>query len=129
MERVRVDPSRCQIVYGHYTPGSEQPFHIGSGTMQRAFSDVRSAEWRRLAARGYEVEILERHACPARARLREALLIESHQPVTNVHHRSGPHPQVMRGFTKRGLRCDCGAEDCYGRKAALAEMDGAQGSR
>jgi hypothetical protein len=128
MARVRVDPSRGQIVYGHYAPGSEQPFHIGSGTMQRAFSDVRSAEWRRLAARGYEVEILEQHACPARARLREALLIESCQPVTNVHHRNGPHRQVRRGFTKRGLQCDCSAEDCYGRAAALAEMDGGQRS-
>jgi hypothetical protein len=129
MKRVRIDASPCQVVYGHYASDSEQPFHIGSGTIQRAFSNVRSAEWRRWAARGYEVKILERHACPARARLREALLIESYQPVTNVHHRSGPHRQVMRGFTKRGLRCDCGAEDCYGREAALADMDGTERSR
>jgi hypothetical protein len=128
MERVHVDLSRCQIVYAHYAPGSEQPFHIGSGTIQRAFSALRSDEWRRLAARGYDVEILERHACPARARLHEAQLIESHQPATNVHHRGGPHRQVIRGFTKQGLRCDCGAEDCYGREAFLADMDGAERS-
>jgi hypothetical protein len=129
MKRLRVDPSRCQVVYGHYAPGSEKPFYIGSGTMQRKGRRGRSPEWRRLAARGYAVKILERHACPARARLRKAQLIESHQPEANVHHRSGPHPQVLRGFTKRGLRCDCGADDCYGREAALAEMDGTQRSR
>jgi hypothetical protein len=65
-----------------------------------------------------EVLVLETHACPARARLREALLISERKPATNHHHKSGPNRQVLRGFTKRGSRCDCEAEDCFGREAA-----------
>jgi hypothetical protein len=61
--------------------------------------------------------ILEIHACPARARLREAQLIAEHQPVTNYHHKNGPNKQVLEGFTKRGARCCCGAADCYGQEA------------
>lgn len=107
-----------QIVYGHRFPGEEAVFHIGSGTYGRALRPERGTEWQRhVGDRDVEVLVLETHACPARARLREAQLIAEHKPVTNYHHRSGPNKQVLRGFTKKGARCACGAEDCYGMEA------------
>lgn len=99
-------PLEPQIVYGHRFPGEEQVFHIGSGTYSRALRPERGAGWQEYVGdRDVEVVVLEIHTCPARARLREAQLILEHKPVTNHHHKDGPHKQVLRGFTKRGLRC------------------------
>ena len=108
-----------QIVYAHRFPGEEEVFHTGSGTYGRALRPERGAQWQQhVGERDVEVIILETHACPVRARLREAQLISARKPVTNHHHRSGPNKQVLRGFTKRGVRCDCEAENCYGREAS-----------
>jgi hypothetical protein len=107
-----------QIVYGHRFPGDEKLFHIGSGTFSRALRPERGSEWRsHVGDRDVEVVVLETHSCPARARLREAELISELKPVTNHHHVNGPNPQVLRGFTKRGSRCECDARDCYGKEA------------
>lgn len=111
-------PLEPQIIYGHRFPGDDELFHIGSGTYSRALSPVRGAQWiAHVGDNDVEVVILETHECPARARLREAELIAELRPVTNHHHRDGPNRQVLRGFTKRGTRCDCDAKDCYGREA------------
>ena len=108
-----------QIVYGHRFPGEEELFHIGSGTYSRALKAERGANWREhVGDKDVEVVVLETHSCPARARLREAELISERKPLTNYHHKSGPNRQVLRGFTKRGAQCDCGAVNCYGREAA-----------
>jgi hypothetical protein len=120
---VPVDRARPQVVYAHVADGVI--FHIGSGTLARAFAGERSTAWEARARAGYAVVILERHACPARARLREAELIHQMQPETNVHHRRGPHRQIIRGFTKQGARCACDAPDCYGVEAARREAGGA----
>lgn len=113
-----------QVVYGHRFPGEEQVFHNGSGTYGRAVRPERGAAWKdHVGERDVEVVILEVHQCPARARLREAELIAERQPVTNHHHRGGPNKQVLRGFTKRGARCNCRSEDCYGQEAARNEPD------
>nr|WP_170538025.1 hypothetical protein [Ruegeria arenilitoris] len=111
-----------QVVYGHRFSGTDELFHIGSGSYGRAIKPERGAPWvEYVGDRDVEVVIIETYQCPARARLREAELIFEMQPVTNHHHRNGPHKQVLRGFTKQGARCDCGAEDCYGREAARRE--------
>lgn len=111
-------PLEPQIVYGHRFPNSESLFHIGSGTYKRALRPERGKKWRdHVGDRDVEVIVLEIHQCPARARLREAQLISEHQPATNYHHKEGPNQQVLRGYTKRGDQCDCGAENCYGREA------------
>jgi hypothetical protein len=111
-----------QIVYGHRFPGEHDLFHIGSGTYGRALRPERGMSWRtHVGDRVVEVVVLERHQCPARARLREAELIAELKPVTNSHHSQGPQRQVLRGFTKMGLRCDCGAADCYGQEALKRE--------
>ncbi len=111
-------PLEPQIVYGHRFPGQQQVFHIGSGTYRRALRPERGAgRQEHVGNLDVEVVVLETHACPARARLREAQLISEHQPLTNHHHINGPNKQVLRGFTKRGVRCGCGAEDCYGEEA------------
>lgn len=111
-------PLEPQIVYGHRFFGDDELFHIGSGTYSRALKPERGKPWLdHVGDRDVEVLILEIYECPARARLREAELIAEMQPLTNHHHKSGPNRQVLRGYTKRGERCDCGAEDCYGREA------------
>lgn len=111
-------PMEPQIVYGHRFPGESEIFHIGSGTYSRAIRPERGKPWiDHVADRDVEVLILETYECPARARLREAELIAKLQPKTNFHHKGGPNKQVIRGFTKRGIRCDCGAVDCYGQEA------------
>lgn len=116
-----VDLQRREVVYYHLNPQTNEVFHIGSGSLARAFSDVRGKPWQDYVSnlKSYEVRVVERHTCPARARLREAELIHEMQPVTDLHHRNGPHMQLLRGFTKAGLRCDCNATDCYGREAVM----------
>lgn len=110
-------PAESQIVYGHRFPNEETLFHIGSGTYRRALSPVRGAQWEtHVGDSDVEVLILEIYECPARARLREAELITLHQPSTNHHHRTGPHRQVLAGYNKQGMRCACGAADCYGQE-------------
>lgn len=112
-------PLEPQVVYGHRFPGEEEIFHIGSGTYRRAVKPERGAAWKEhVGDRDVEAVILEVHACPARARLREAQLIAERKPSTNYHHKNGPNRQVLRGYTKRGLRCECGSDDCYGVEAA-----------
>lgn len=122
-DNIAFDANRPFVVYGHRLPGSETFFHIGSGSHGRAFEPTRGKPWRDFIAGTdgrYEVVIIERHSCEARARLREAELIFEHQPETNFHHRKGPHRQVVRGFRKDGSRCSCGP-DCYGSEMALRE--------
>lgn len=111
-------PLQPQIVYAHRLQGEDTIFHIGSGTHSRALRPERGQAWRdHVGDRDVEVQILETHGCAARARLREAELIAELRPVTNHHHKDGPNRQVLRGFTKRGERCDCGDSHCYGREA------------
>ena len=114
----------CPPVYAHFVAGSDVPFHIGSGRPERASSSVRGVAWQAHVARlgeAWHAEILEQHRCPARARLREAQLIQQHQPATNHHHRHGPHRQVLQGFAKGGRPCRCGAPDCYRREVEAVE--------
>lgn len=114
-------PLEPQIVYGHRFTQHSDVFHIGSGTYKRALSPVRSAAWaQHVGVRDVEVVVLEVYQCPARARLREAELIAQHKPATNHHHKTGPHPQVLAGFTKKGEHCNCGASDCYGAYVAAS---------
>lgn len=115
----KVDLNKTEVVYFHRHAISGAVFHIGSGKIDRAFSAQRGVEWLKFTSEldSYEVEIVEYHQCPARARLREAELIFALQPLTNLHHRKGPHRQVLRGFTKGGQRCDCKAPNCYGLEA------------
>lgn len=110
---------KSEVVYAHKNALSGELFHIGSGKIDRAFSVQRGAKWLAYVTTldSYEVEILEYHHCPARARLREAELIFELQPKTNIHHRKGLHRQALRGFTKRGDPCSCKAPDCYGLEA------------
>ena len=111
-------PGQPQIVYAHRFPGDDQIFHIGSGTYSRALRPERGSAWKEhVGESDVEVEILEVHGCPARARLREAELISELRPITNFHHKNGPNRQVLRGYTKRGARCDCGDKHCYGSEA------------
>src|SRR6056297_1773999 len=109
-------PLEPQLVYAHRFPGETAIFHIGSGPYSRSLKGERGKPWlEHVGERDVEVDILETHECPARARLRESQLIHDYQPITNIHHRRGPHPRVLGGYTKKGDRCDCGAVDCYGR--------------
>lgn len=121
MTRMRFAPGTApepQIVYGHRFPGEELFFHIGSGTYRRALRPERGVPWcEYVGDQDVEVVVIETHVCPARARLREAELIAQLQPTTNHHHKNGPNRQVLRGNTKSGIRCDCGADDCYGKEA------------
>ena len=111
-------PREPQIVYGHRFPGEDALFHIGSGTYARAIRPERGQSWiDYVGDRDVEVLVLEIYDCPARARLREAELIAELKPITNFHHRDGPNKQVLRGFTKRGQRCQCGSDSCYGQEA------------
>lgn len=115
-------PAEPQLVYGHRFLGEDEIFYIGSGTYSRARSTRRGQAWQsHVGDRAVEIVILEVHSCPARARLREAELIAEQKPLTNEHHKAGPHPQVLRGYTKQGHRCDCSAPDCYGREAMQKE--------
>jgi hypothetical protein len=110
-----------QVVYAHRIAGETTIFHIGSGPFSRALSNARGTPWQSYVAdRDVEVDVLEVHQCPARARLREAQLIAELQPETNKHHRNGPHAAVLKGHTKKGVRCNCGASDCYGREVELS---------
>lgn len=112
-------PLEPQVVYGHRFPGDAKLFHIGSGTYSRALSKRRKSCWREYVGdRDVEVVILENHECPARARLRECELVAELKPLTDEHDASGPSEQVLRGFIKDGVRCACGAKDCYGVEAA-----------
>ena len=115
------EDARCEVVYGHKLRGDSQIFHIGSGSEQRARTlTSRSATWKKfVSAHGgvarIEVAILERHRCPARARLREMELIHAHQPPTNLIGRSSVPPAIRGGHPKGSSeRCRCGAPDCYG---------------
>jgi hypothetical protein len=122
MVKMRLAPGTSaepQIVYGHRFPGETTLFHIGSGTYRRALRPERGAPWlSHVGDKDVEVVILETHQCPARARLREAQLISELKPATNFHHLDAPNRQVIRGFTKKGSRCECGALDCYGKEAS-----------
>lgn len=76
-----------EVVYGHRMSTEAGYFHIGSGSERRA-RDLRrrGAPWRDyVGARGgpehVVVKILERHRCPARARLREMELVAEYQPT------------------------------------------------
>lgn len=110
------------IVYAHRKPGCAEPFHLGSGSLSRAMAPKRSPIWRQIAGdEPVEVVILESYQCEVRAQLREAQLIQQHQPVANYHHRHGPHPGVLDGRRKKGKRCGCGAPDCYGAEVAARE--------
>ena len=115
----------CEVVYGHRMRGEAKFFHIGSGSEQRARAlTKRSTLWRRFVAdhggvTQVVVEIIERHRCPARARLREMELVSQHRPSTNVFGRSSTPPSILAGHPKGSSeRCHCGAPDCYGAEAS-----------
>ncbi len=110
-----------EVVYGLKMRNETTFFHIGSGSEQRARThDGRSAHFRAYVdAHGgpteIEVSILERHHCPARARLREMELVQQHQPATNSFGRSSIPAGILDGRPKGSKeRCACGAQDCYG---------------
>ena len=119
------EESANEVVYGHRMANEKGFFHIGSGSEQRARNFTgRSSDWRSYVdARGslaqVQVEILERHRCPARARLREMDLVKIHQPPTNRFGRSS-HPEGILDGRPKGSkqRCTCGASDCYGAEVA-----------
>jgi len=115
-----------EIVYGLTMRGEGTFFHIGSGSEQRAHSWTgRSARFRAyVEARGgptqIELTTLERHHCPARARLREMELVKLHQPATNGFGRSSIPAGILEGRPKGSTeRCCCGASDCYGAEVAV----------
>lgn len=124
----RVEECRApeeEVVYGHRICGESGFFHIGSGSEQRARTLMRrSALWQQFVeARGgiarVEVSILERHRCPARARLREMELVRLYRPSTNVFGRSSTPAAILAGRPKGCReRCQCGAPDCYGAEVA-----------
>ncbi len=114
-----------EVVYGHRVRGDAGFFYIGSGSERRARTLInRSAPWKRyVAAHGgtsqVEVEILERHRCPARARLREMDLVHIHQPPTNRFGRLSTPEAILAAHPKGSTeRCACGAPDCYGVEVA-----------
>ncbi len=114
-----------EVVYGHRFRGEARFFHIGSGSEQRAGTfGGRSARWREIVdghggVGEVEVVILERHRCPARARLREMELVALHQPPTNHFGRSSIPGGILDGRPKGSKeRCRCGAPDCYGAEVA-----------
>ena len=114
-----------EVVYGHKMLTEAVFFHIGSGSEQRARNfRRRSPAWQDYVnARGgvsnVEVKILERHHCPARARLREMKLVSAHQPSTNSFGRSSVPSGILDGRPKGSKeRCTCGAPDCYGAEVA-----------
>jgi len=114
-----------EVVYGHRMRRTRALFHIGSGSERRARTLARrSALWQQFVqSHGgpaqVEVEILERHRCPARARLREMELVRIHQPPTNRFGRASIPGAILAGRPKgSGKRCRCGSPDCYGTEAA-----------
>jgi hypothetical protein len=115
------DSSGSEVVYGHRMRTEAGFFHIGSGSEQRARNfDGRSPAWQAYVnshggSTQIEVQILERHRCPARARLREMELVHDHQPATNTFGRSSIPSGIQDGRPKGSKkRCTCGAPDCYG---------------
>lgn len=115
-------PSRgSYVVYGHKIRGEADYFHIGSGLERSARNWARrSTQWKEYVrdhggTDAIQISILERHDCPARARLREMELIGQLQPTTNTFGRSSIPPGILDGRPKGSKqRCKCGAPDCYG---------------
>ena len=110
-----------EVVYGHKIRNETGYFHIGSGSEQRArILNGRSPLWQHYVdnhggSKHIEVVILERHHCPARARLREMELIAVYQPPTNTFGRLSIPAAILDGRPKGSKsRCACGARDCYG---------------
>ena len=117
--------SGSEVVYGLKMRGEMNFFHIGSGSEQRAYNLTQRSPAVRsyIEARGgvsqVEVTILERHQCPARARLREMELVGIHQPATNTFGRSSIPAGILDGRPKGSKeRCYCGAPNCYGAEVA-----------
>jgi hypothetical protein len=113
------EDSGSEVVYGHKIRNETGYFHIGSGSEQRAHNLKGRSALRQhyVDAHGgsIEVVILERHHCPARARLREVELMAVHQPPTNTFGRSSIPAAILDGRPKGSkIRCACGAADCYG---------------
>ncbi len=107
------------VVFAHRLPGTSGYFFIGSGPPDHAFRPQRDEIWNAITSVDpYEIVVLERHACPARARLREAELVHQHQPSANVRFREGPDAETLGGYIAPGERCDCSAPECHGREAA-----------
>jgi hypothetical protein len=114
-----------EVVYGLRMRGEDRFFHIGSGSERRARDLTRRSPAVRsyIEARGgdgqVEVVILERHRCPARARLREMERVGLHQPETNTFGRSSiPHGSLDGRPKGSKVRCSCGAPDCYGAEVS-----------
>ena len=95
-----------EVVYGHKIRNEADYFHIGSGSEQRARNfNGRSPSWQKYVdthggSKHIEVVILERHHCPARARLREMELVAVHQPSTNTFGRSSIPAGLLDGRPK-----------------------------
>jgi hypothetical protein len=123
--QMKNENTRGEMVYGHRIRSEPNFFHIGSGSEKRSHNlKKRSPLWRNYvdthgSVKNIEVVILERHHCPARARLREMELIAIHQPPTNKFGRSSIPAGILDGRPKGSKkRCDCGALDCYGAEVA-----------
>ena len=122
----KLDASPREVVYGHRIQGDDSYFHSGSGSEHRARHLAgRSSLWRTfVTSRGgiaqIMVEIIERHRCPARARIREMELVYLQQPSTNTFGRRRPFPPSIVAGRPKGSkeRCACNAPDCYGAEIA-----------
>jgi hypothetical protein len=119
-----------EVVYCHKMRNEATFFHIGSGSELRARNLTdRSSRWLEYVnAHGgpthIEVTIIERHHCPARARLREMQLVELHQPATNGFGRSSIPAGILDGRPKGSTeRCACGAHDCYGAEVTARNLE------
>ena len=117
-----------EVVYAHKMKSGSTFFHIGSGSEQRARTfKGRSLRWHtHVNAHGgctqIEVTILERHHCPARARLREMELVNLHQPATNGYGRTSIPRGILDGRPKGSTkRCACSAADCYGVEVTVRQ--------
>jgi hypothetical protein len=122
-----------EVVYGHRVKGQRAFFHIGSGSERRARTLTnRSLQWQHFVSlhggiAQIQVEILERHHCPARARLREMELVHIHQPPTNRFGREATPAAILAGRPKGSSKpCECGAPDCYGAEAARGAAESRQ---
>ena len=124
---MRPEMTKTEVVYAHRMKSEPVMFHIGSGSERRARTLTgRGSRWQAYvdAQGGFthvEVEILERHHCPARARLREMELVKLHQPATNGFGRTSIPQGILDGRPKGKMTaCTCGAADCYGAEIQLA---------
>ena len=119
-------------VVGYRLISTETYVHIGSCALTRTVQPPNLLAWERCVGvqdSQIEVDFIELHCCPARARLRAMELIGEYQPQTNFHGRYGIPPAIEMGLTKAGLPCTCGAPDCYGAEVQEQILQDARSRR